>query len=344
VYQEEEEEEEEETEVLSAAEAGGDVLSEVLSGVGAAEVMARTALPFEPFDARGYYEALLADPASSPPRRASPPPAAIPRRRGAAGRAADGGGGADCSGGAPERGDAEAGPVWEGSEAEAGPVWEGSEAEAGPVWEGSEAEAGPVWEGSEAEAGPESVSPSPEWEEGGEPLEPLAPRSPPVAERGDGWAQPQRRLRPHDPAARVPAADQQQQQQQQQQPTQPHEQRPRYMVSQAPPCSPAPVPHAQSGSAGPPALVYSLQPLHKDTVYSRFTKTPGAGDGGAGRAAGAAARGGGQHARAAHRIGRRGRYRRGAGILYPPPPSRTKWTRRVPHPVLIGHAASLTPY
>jgi hypothetical protein len=27
----------------------------------------------------------------------------------------------------------------------------------------------------------------------------------------------------------------------------------------------------------------------------------------------------------------------------PPPPSRTKWTRRVPHPVLIGHAASLTP-
>ena len=27
-----------------------------------------------------------------------------------------------------------------------------------------------------------------------------------------------------------------------------------------------------------------------------------------------------------------------------PPPSRTKWTRRVPHPVLIGHAASRTPY
>jgi hypothetical protein len=24
-----------------------------------------------------------------------------------------------------------------------------------------------------------------------------------------------------------------------------------------------------------------------------------------------------------------------------PPPFRTKWTRRVPHPVLIGHAASL---
>ena len=30
--------------------------------------------------------------------------------------------------------------------------------------------------------------------------------------------------------------------------------------------------------------------------------------------------------------------------FYPTPPSRTKWTRRVPHPVLIGHAASLTPY
>ena len=31
-------------------------------------------------------------------------------------------------------------------------------------------------------------------------------------------------------------------------------------------------------------------------------------------------------------------------VLAPPPPPRTKWTRRVPHPVLIGHAASLTPY
>jgi hypothetical protein len=27
-----------------------------------------------------------------------------------------------------------------------------------------------------------------------------------------------------------------------------------------------------------------------------------------------------------------------------PPPPRTKWTRRVLHPVLIGHAASFTPY
>ena len=26
----------------------------------------------------------------------------------------------------------------------------------------------------------------------------------------------------------------------------------------------------------------------------------------------------------------------------PPPPPRTDWTRRVPHPVLIGHAASLS--
>jgi hypothetical protein len=31
-------------------------------------------------------------------------------------------------------------------------------------------------------------------------------------------------------------------------------------------------------------------------------------------------------------------------VLSPPPPPRTKWTRRVPHPVLIRHAASLTPY
>jgi hypothetical protein len=28
-------------------------------------------------------------------------------------------------------------------------------------------------------------------------------------------------------------------------------------------------------------------------------------------------------------------------LVPPPPPPRTKWTRRVPHPVLIGHAASL---
>ena len=31
-----------------------------------------------------------------------------------------------------------------------------------------------------------------------------------------------------------------------------------------------------------------------------------------------------------------------AGGLGHPPPLRTKWTRRVPHPVLIGHAASLS--
>jgi len=32
----------------------------------------------------------------------------------------------------------------------------------------------------------------------------------------------------------------------------------------------------------------------------------------------------------------------GGGAPPPPPPPRTKWTRRVPHPVLIGHAVSLT--
>jgi hypothetical protein len=31
-----------------------------------------------------------------------------------------------------------------------------------------------------------------------------------------------------------------------------------------------------------------------------------------------------------------------AAVSFRPP--RTKWTRRVPHPVLSGHAASLTPY
>jgi len=34
----------------------------------------------------------------------------------------------------------------------------------------------------------------------------------------------------------------------------------------------------------------------------------------------------------------------GSPIEVPPPPPRTKWTRRVLHPVLIGHAASFTPY
>jgi hypothetical protein len=34
-------------------------------------------------------------------------------------------------------------------------------------------------------------------------------------------------------------------------------------------------------------------------------------------------------------------YRRFPGA---PPPPRTKWTRRVPHPILSGHASSLTPY
>jgi hypothetical protein len=33
-----------------------------------------------------------------------------------------------------------------------------------------------------------------------------------------------------------------------------------------------------------------------------------------------------------------------SSVTVPPPLSRTKWTRRVPHPVLIGHAASLIPY
>ena len=51
-----------------------------------------------------------------------------------------------------------------------------------------------------------------------------------------------------------------------------------------------------------------------------------------------AGRAGGGRARRAERAGRDAR----GGI--PPPPPCTKWTRRVPHPVLIGHAASLAPY
>jgi len=35
---------------------------------------------------------------------------------------------------------------------------------------------------------------------------------------------------------------------------------------------------------------------------------------------------------------------RGRGAPPPPPHPRTKWTRRVSHPVLIEHAASLAPY
>ena len=55
----------------------------------------------------------------------------------------------------------------------------------------------------------------------------------------------------------------------------------------------------------------------------------------------------GRRQRGARRA-RRGRARRllcapaRRRALPPPPPSRTKWTRRVPHPVLIGHAACLT--
>jgi hypothetical protein len=40
----------------------------------------------------------------------------------------------------------------------------------------------------------------------------------------------------------------------------------------------------------------------------------------------------------------RGTYRQAPPTSPPPPSSRTNRTRRVPHPVLIGHAASLTPY
>jgi len=41
---------------------------------------------------------------------------------------------------------------------------------------------------------------------------------------------------------------------------------------------------------------------------------------------------------------KRRRFAESIALLKKAPPPRTKWTRRVPHPVLIGHAASLTPY
>ena len=54
----------------------------------------------------------------------------------------------------------------------------------------------------------------------------------------------------------------------------------------------------------------------------------------------ASPRGCARQCREEHRTGCARRRRRAP----PPRPPRTKWTRRVPHPVLIGHAASLTPY
>jgi len=54
---------------------------------------------------------------------------------------------------------------------------------------------------------------------------------------------------------------------------------------------------------------------------------------------GADARGGAWEVRARRVVITTGTFLRGV-----PPPPRPKWTRRVPHPVLIGRAASLTPY
>jgi len=63
----------------------------------------------------------------------------------------------------------------------------------------------------------------------------------------------------------------------------------------------------------------------------------------AGGDAGPAGAGVGRAAALANRWGGRFQVPPGGAPL-PPPPPRTKWTRRVPHPVLIGHAASRTPY
>jgi len=78
-----------------------------------------------------------------------------------------------------------------------------------------------------------------------------------------------------------------------------------------------------------------------------FSSSLGGAGGGAGAAAaapggGGGAAGGGAAARPARFPRVYHRAPRFEGLEAPPPPSpRTKWTRRVPHPVLIGHASSL---
>ena len=68
------------------------------------------------------------------------------------------------------------------------------------------------------------------------------------------------------------------------------------------------------------------------------------------RAHAAPVRGRGRGRQQRNRVGRADRLRATGGGRCscagptPPPPPRTKWTRRIPHPVLIGHAASLPPY
>ena len=54
--------------------------------------------------------------------------------------------------------------------------------------------------------------------------------------------------------------------------------------------------------------------------------------------------GGAARVHAGVRVGELPRGRGVASLPPPPPPFRTKWTRRVPHQVLTGHAASLTPF
>jgi hypothetical protein len=58
----------------------------------------------------------------------------------------------------------------------------------------------------------------------------------------------------------------------------------------------------------------------------------------------APARGAGVEAAVQRRRAQRRAEKRARGAEQAPPPLRTEWTRRVPHSVLIGHAASLTPY
>ena len=90
--------------------------------------------------------------------------------------------------------------------------------------------------------------------------------------------------------------------------------------------------------------------LRRHRWYGRGTRRwGGRGGGGGGRFADTDPWGDGRHARALalfskrQQAAERGLVPRTTRAGHRPPP-RTKWTRRVPHLVLIGHAASLTPY
>jgi hypothetical protein len=100
------------------------------------------------------------------------------------------------------------------------------------------------------------------------------------------------------------------------------------------PCTHESHPRAAGGCASAAA------PPHHVGIARPALQRPGPAAQGAGRGSGRAREwGGGGRAAGARRAGRvRGR---AISRTPPPPPSRTKWTRRVPHPVLSGHDADI---